>query len=424
MKILVIGSGGREHTLVWKLAQSPKASKIYCAPGNAGIAQIAENINICADNIPALRDFALKNKIDITVVGPEVPLTLGIVDEFEAQGLKIFGPSKKGALIEGSKIFAKNLMKKYNIPTADFATFTDYEKAIQYIKKIGAPVVIKADGLAAGKGVIICKNETEANDAIKRILKDREFGNAGNEIVIEECLVGEEASLLCFTDGKTIISMASAQDHKRINDFDEGPNTGGMGAYSPAPILTADLLKIVEKEILQPTIKGMEAEGHYYKGILYVGLMITKNGPKVLEYNARFGDPETQCIIPRLKTDLLEIILKTIDCKLNNMALEWDNRPAVCVVLSAGGYPGSYKKGEEIEGLDNARELDDVIIFHAGTAEKDGKIITSGGRVLGVVGLGETIRHAIDRSYMAVKLINFKDMHYRKDIGEKALNYK
>ena len=424
MKILVIGSGGREHTLVWKLAQSPKASKIYCAPGNAGIAQIAENINICADNIPALRDFALKNKIDITVVGPEVPLTLGIVDEFEAQGLKIFGPSKKGALIEGSKIFAKNLMKKYNIPTADFATFTDYEKAIQYIKKIGAPVVVKADGLAAGKGVIICKNETEANDAVKRILKEKKFGDAGNEIVIEECLVGEEASLLCFTDGKTIIPMASAQDHKRINDFDEGPNTGGMGAYSPAPILTADLLKIVEKEILQPTIKGMEAEGHYYKGILYVGLMITKNGPKVLEYNARFGDPETQCIIPRLKTDLLEIILKTIDCKLNNMALEWDNRPAVCVVLSAGGYPGSYKKGEEIEGLDNARELDDVIIFHAGTAEKDGKIITSGGRVLGVVGLGETIRHAIDRSYMAVKLINFKDMHYRKDIGEKALNYK
>jgi len=430
MNILVIGSGGREHALVWKIAQSPKVIKIFCAPGNAGTSQIAENVNIASEDILSLRDFALHNQIDLTVVGPETPLVLGIVDEFEAHGLKIFGPGKNAALLEGSKVFAKKLMEKYNIPTADFLSFIDEAEAKKFIKKVGAPVVVKADGLAAGKGVIVCQTEAEAIRAVERILSEKEFGEAGNEVIIEECLIGEEASLLCFTDGKTILPMAGAQDHKRVNDHDEGPNTGGMGAYSPTPILTDDLLIKIEREILGPTISGMEAEGHSYKGVLYVGLMITKEGPKVLEYNCRFGDPETQCILPRLKTDLVEVMLATIHClpagasakegSLSTVHLDWGH-PAVCVVLASGGYPGHYKKGYEIEGLENARELDDVIIFHAGTAEKEGKIVTSGGRVLGVVGMGETIRQAIDRSYMAAKLIHFKDMHYRKDIGRKAL---
>jgi len=424
MNILIIGSGGREHALVWKLAQSPRVTKIYCAPGNAGTAQVAENIDIASEDIMGLREFALHNRIDLTVVGPEAPLVLGIVDEFEAHGLKVFGPSKKASILEGSKVFAKNLMKKYNIPSADFLSFTDEAEAKRFIKKVGAPVVVKADGLAAGKGVIVCQTGAEAERAVERILREKEFGEAGNEVIIEECLVGEEASILCFTDGKTIVPMASAQDHKRVNDNDEGPNTGGMGAYSPAPLVTAELLAKVEREILKPTISGMEAEGHSYKGILYVGLMLTKDGPKVLEYNCRFGDPETQCILPRLKTDLLEILLSIVDCRLSIISLDWDPRSAVCVVLASGGYPGSYKKGQEITGLENARDLDDVIIFHAGTTLKDGKTVTAGGRVLGVVGLGETIRHAIDRSYLAVKLINFKDMHYRKDIGRKALKWK
>ena len=423
MRILVIGSGGREHALCWKLAQSPKATKIFCAPGNPGTAQVAENVNIAAEDILSLRDFALHNKIDLTVVGPEAPLVLGIVDEFESNGLKIFGPDKKASLIEGSKVFSKNLMKKYNIPTADFLTFTEEDEALKFLKKTGAPVVVKADGLAAGKGVIVCKTEEEAKHAVKRMLKEKEFGDAGNEIIIEECLEGEEASILCFTDGKTIIPMASAQDHKRINDNDEGPNTGGMGAYSPAPIVTEEILEKVHREILIPTITGMEAEGHPYKGILYVGIMLTKDGPKVLEYNARFGDPETQCILPRLKTDLLEVMEKVVSRQLSAVSLTWDPRPAVCVVLASGGYPGNYKKGIEISGLEAARETEDVIIFHSGTAEKEGNIYTGGGRVLGIVGIGDTIRHAIDRSYLAIKLIHFDGMHYRKDIGRKALKH-
>lgn len=424
MKILVIGSGGREHTLVWKLAQSPRVSKIYCAPGNAGTGQIAENINIASEDVMGLREFALHNQIDLTVVGPEGPLVLGIVDEFQSHGLKIFGPDKKASILEGSKVFSKKLMQKYNIPTADFLSFTDEAEAKKFIKKVGAPVVVKADGLAAGKGVIVCQTEAEAERAVDRILREKEFGEAGSEVIVEECLVGEEASILCFTDGKTIIPMASAQDHKRVNDNDEGSNTGGMGAYSPAPIVTAELIEKVTREILKPTISGMEAEGHPYKGILYVGLMLTKDGPKVLEYNCRFGDPETQCIIPRMKTDLIDVMLKVLSSELSAVSLEWDPRPAVCIVAAAGGYPGSYQKGIEINGLEKARQVDDVIIFHAGTKEKDGKIVTSGGRVLGVVGIGETIRHAIDRAYLAIKLIDFKDMHYRKDIGRKALKWK
>lgn len=426
MKILVIGSGGREHALVWKIAQSPKVSKIFCAPGNAGTAQIADNINIASDDIQGLLDFAKQNSIDLTVVGPEIPLVAGIVDKFYATGLKIFGPSKKAAQLEGSKVFAKNIMQKYGIPTALFSSFTDEAKAKEYLKKIGAPVVIKADGLAAGKGVIICKTISEAEQAIERIIRDKEFGDAGNVLIIEECLVGEEASILCFTDGKTIMPMASAQDHKRIFDNDEGPNTGGMGAYSPAPLVTDELLAQIDKEILKPTIEAMAKEGSEYSGVLYVGIMVTKSGPKVLEYNARFGDPETQCILPRLKNDIVDIFEKIGCWKLDVVNLEW-GLPAVCIVLAAGGYPGAYKKGIEITGLDKVREVDDVIVFHAGTRLELGtrsteqRVLTSGGRVLNIVGLGSDIKSAIVTAYSAVKLIHFDGMQYRTDIGKKAL---
>src|SRR3989339_1067705 len=398
MKILIIGSGGREHALVWKVAQSPRVSEIFCAPGNAGTSQIAVNVNIQADNIPALLEFAKKNKIDLTIVGPEVALILGIVDQFKAAGLKIFGPSKGAAQIEGSKVFSKNLMRKYKIPTADYLSFKDPKEAKAFLKKIGTPVVIKADGLAAGKGVLICKTEDEAELAIENILCKKSFGEAGNEVVIEEFLCGEEASILCFTDGTTIIPMASAQDHKRAFDNDEGLNTGGMGDYSPAPIVTKELLNYVDSQILKPTITAMEQEGYKYSGILYVGIMVTKDGPKVLEYNARFGDPETQCILPRLKGDIIDIIEKILDEKLTSATLEWDPRPAVCVVIAAGGYPGTYKKGLEITGLDKARELDDVIVFHAGTKldsskeKTETRCLTNGGRVLNIVGIGDDIK--------------------------------
>ena len=423
MRILIIGSGGREHTLAWKIAQSPKVAQIFCAPGNAGTAQFATNVQIGAEDILGLRDFAKNNHIDLTVVGPEVPLVLGIVDEFESHGLKVFGPKKNAALIEGSKIFAKNLMKKYNIPSADFLSFTEEAEAKKFLKKIGAPVVVKADGLAAGKGVIICQTEKEAERAIERILREKEFGDAGNEVIIEECLEGEEASILAFTDGKTVIPMVTSQDHKRINDGDTGPNTGGMGAYSPAPVVTDEMLNQILKEILESTISAMAAEGSPYKGVLYCGLMITKKGPQVLEFNCRFGDPETQAVLPRLKSDLVEVMEAVIDSKLEGYKLDWDKKAAVCVVLASGGYPGKYKKGIEIENLDKAREAENAIIFHAGTKEENGKIITSGGRVLGVTALGEDIQKAIDQAYKVVQVIKFKGMHYRRDIGKKALKY-
>lgn len=430
MKILVIGSGGREHALVWKIAQSPKVTKIYCAPGNAGTSQIAENINIAAEDIIALKEFAITNHIDLTVVGPEIPLVAGIVDEFTSANLKVFGPEAKAANLEGSKIFAKTIMKKYNIPTADFLSFTEEEEAKKFLKKVGAPVVVKADGLAYGKGVIICNTEQEAYKAITRILREKEFGDAGNQIIIEELLYGEEASILCFADGKTIIPMASSQDHKRIFDNDSGPNTGGMGAYSPAPIITKDLLDQIHREILQPTISGMNAEGHPFKGVLYVGIMLTKDGPKVLEYNARFGDPETQCILPRLKNDIIEVFEHVIGSCLDKITLNWDNRAAVCVVLASGGYPGTYKKGYEIKGLEEIKDMEDVVVFHAGTklGRKEQESIsdtflTNGGRVLNIVGLGDGIKKAITHAYKAVKLIHFDNLHYRKDVGEKALKW-
>ncbi|MBS3976301.1 MAG: phosphoribosylamine--glycine ligase [Syntrophomonadaceae bacterium] len=422
MKILVIGGGGREHALVWKLSQSTKASRIYCAPGNAGIAKLAKCVDIAADNLPGLLAFAQAEEIDLTVVGPEGPLVQGIVDQFRAAGLKIFGPAQKAAAIEGSKAFAKELMVKYGIPTARYGVFWEPDKAREFIRGHGAPCVVKADGLAAGKGVVVAMDEATALAAVDTIMEERSFGQAGERVVIEEYLEGEEVSLLAFTDGRTIIPMVSAQDHKRVFDGDAGPNTGGMGAYSPAPIFTPDLQQQVLAEVLLPTIQGMAKEGHPYQGVLYAGLMLTKDGPKVLEYNARFGDPETQPILMRLETDLLDIMMAVVEERLAGQEIRWLPDPAVCVVLAAGGYPGSYRKGDLITGLDPwvEQESQGVMVFHAGTAEKDGQIVTAGGRVLGVTSRGGTIPQAIQKAYNRVAGISFPAMHYRTDIGKKA----
>lgn len=421
MKILVIGSGGREHTLVWKIAQSKLANKIYAAPGNGGIAELAECVDIKADDIDGLLNFAIKNKIDLTVVGPEAPLVSGIVDKLQKKGLKVFGPSENAAQLEGSKVFAKEFMARHKIPTAKFKVFDDSLDAKDYINEVGAPLVVKADGLAAGKGVIICKSEAEAEAAIDLIMEKRVFKDAGNRVVIEECLEGEEASILVISDGKNFVTLESSQDHKRIFDNDEGPNTGGMGAYSPAPVVTNDLLDKIKKEVCLPTIKGMSSEGNVFKGVLYAGLMITKDGPMVLEYNVRFGDPETQAILPRLKSDLVEIIIASLNGKLDKFKLQWDSRACVCIVMASGGYPGSYEKGKVISGLDKAKDMKDVIVFHAGTKLENGQVLTSGGRVLGVTGLGDGIKAAIDNTYKAVDKIKFDKAHFRKDIGLKAI---
>ncbi|MFA6170441.1 MAG: phosphoribosylamine--glycine ligase [Candidatus Margulisiibacteriota bacterium] len=423
MKILVIGSGGREHALVWKIAQSPLVEKIYCAPGNPGTAQFAENISLSAHDITGLKKFALEKKIGLTVVGPEVPLVAGIADEFAAAGLKVFGPSRQGAQIEGSKVFSKNFMTKYGIPTAQSGTFRRLDEAVAYVKEMGAPIVVKADGLAAGKGVVVCQTEAEAIDALKLIMEKKEFGAAGDQVVVEEFLAGEEASILALTDGKSILPLASAQDHKRVFDGDQGPNTGGMGAYSPAPIVTEHLMSEIDVTVLKPFIDGMRQEGISYKGIIYAGVMVTKKGPKVLEFNCRFGDPETQPIMMRMKSDLVPIMEAIVDEKLDGKMIEWHEEAAVCVVLAAGGYPGKYEKGIEIKGLDRIDQLDKVMVFQAGTKDEQGKIVTAGGRVLGVTALGDSIKFAIKKAYQAVDLINFKGMHFRKDIGKKALKY-
>lgn len=421
MKILVIGSGGREHALVWKASQSKLVKKIYCAPGNAGIASLAELVDIPSDDIARLKAFAKGKQIDLTVVGPEAPLVKGIVDEFEKEGLMIFGPSGAAAALEGSKVFSKEFMKRHGIPTAGFEVFTDEKKAIEFINKKGAPLVVKADGLAAGKGVVVAKDTEEAAEAIHRMMVAREFGEAGRQVVIEECLFGEEASILAFTDGKTIVPMASSQDHKRVFDNDTGPNTGGMGAYSPAPLVTDELFKKVDKEILQPTLKGLQREHFSYKGVIYVGIMVTKDGPKVLEYNARFGDPETQAILPRMNSDIVEVMMAVVEGKLDKIKIGWDKKACVSVVMASGGYPGSFEKGKEIKGLDSAAKLKDTVVFHAGTRLEGGKIVSSGGRVLGVTALGETIKSAIDNAYKAVRSISFDGAHFRNDIGRKAL---
>ncbi len=436
MRILVIGSGGREHALVWKIAQSKLAGKIFCAPGNAGISRQAECIDIKTEDILKLLEFVRKEKIDLTIVGPEAPLALGVVDEFTKYKLRIFGPDRKAAKLEASKVFAKELMAKYAVPTADFKIFDNLDEAKKYIEKRGAPCVIKADGLAQGKGVIIAKTIDEAIQAVTLILGNKIFGDAGNKVIIEDCLEGQEASILVFTDSKKIIPLASSQDHKRIFDNDEGPNTGGMGAYSPAPAVNNGLFKEILEKIVYCTIDGLVKEGITYKGVLYAGIMLTKDGPKTLEFNVRFGDPETQAILPRLKSDLLEIMLATGEEKLSKFAkageLSWDNRACVCVVCASAGYPGSYEKGKVITGLEEAQDMQDVVVFHAGTQEltnsraqaQEPKIVTNGGRVLGVTGLGNTIKEAIEKTYQAVEKIHFEGMHYRRDIGKKAIKIK
>lgn len=420
MKVLIIGGGGREHALAWKLEQSKKVSSLFIAPGNPGTRQHGENRTIPAEDVEGLRAFALKEKIDLTVVGPELPLTLGIVDAFTASGLRIFGPTRHAAELEGSKVFCKELMVKYKIPTAWYKKFDNYEKAVSYIETHDGPYVVKADGLAAGKGVIICRTKKEAADAVDLIIRKKAFGVAGKRIIIEEFLEGEEASYLAITDGKTVVPLAPAQDHKAIFDGDRGPNTGGMGAYSPAPLITPTLEKEIMETIMVPTVKAMEAEGRPYKGVLYAGLMISGGRPKVLEFNCRFGDPETQPILMRLEDDLFDLLLAAAEERLEGVTLNW-GRPAVCVVMSSKGYPGDYRKGDGINGLEEASRLKDVMVFHAGTAMKEGKVVTSGGRVLGVTALGDDIKGAMENAYKAVSLISWDGAYYRLDIGKKAV---
>ncbi len=421
MKILVVGGGGREHALVWKISQSRRVSKIYCAPGNAGISKQAEIVSIKANDLDGLLKFALREEIDLTVIGPEEPLTKGIVDIFESNGLPIFGPSKKAAQIEGSKVFAKEMMMKYHIPTASFEIFNNSREAIDYIRKKGAPIVVKADGLAGGKGAIVCKTIEEAIKAVERIMVEKIFGEAGNRIVVEEYLVGEEASYIAFTDGKSILPLASSQDHKAVFDGDEGPNTGGMGAYSPAPVVTDEMHEKIIGKILRPIIYGMNEEGSSYKGVIYAGLMIYEGEPKVLEFNARFGDPETQPVLMRMKGDIVPILEACIKGELSRCKIEWDKKASVCVVMTSKGYPGDYEKGKVIKGLDEVSSMEDIFVFHAGTALKNGMMVTNGGRVLGVTGLGEDIQRAIERTYNAVRKISWEGVHYRTDIGYKAL---
>lgn len=419
MKVLVVGSGGREHALCWKIAQRP-GTEVYVAPGNIGMVDVATLVNIKVDDIAGLVDFAKAEGIDLTVVGPELPLTLGIVDAFQEAGLACFGPNKAAAKLEGSKAFSKELMKKYGIPTAAFDTFTDVDKAKAFVDEIGVPCVVKADGLAAGKGVIICMTREEADKAIEDMLTDHAFGDASATIVIEEYMVGPEVSVLAFADGKTVLPMVSAQDHKRIFDGDKGPNTGGMGAYSPAPVYTEALSAEVNKTIIEPTIAAMAAEGTPFTGILYTGLMLTEKGPRVLEYNVRFGDPETQPIMVRMKSDIVALFQACVDGKLDEATLEWHDEAAVCVIMASGGYPASSEKGVPIHGLDDIA-AEEAIVFHSGTAEKDGEIVTNGGRVLGVTAKDATIKGAIDKAYAAVEKINFDHMQFRRDIGARAL---
>ena len=419
--VLIVGGGGREHALAWKIAQSPRIAKIFCAPGNAGIAEIAECVGIDPADISALKSFAIKNRVDLTVVGPELPLTLGIVDVFEQEGLRIFGPSQKAALLEGSKIFAKEIMQKHGIPTADFKSFTDAEAAKKYVQHKNTPFVIKADGLAAGKGVFPSLTIQESLAAIDRIMKQREFGEAGSKIVAEEFLLGEEASFICFTDGKTIIPMPSSQDHKRVFDGDKGPNTGGMGAYSPAPVITVAIEEKIMQDIMSPMIQALHASGIRYKGVIYAGLMIEAGNPRVLEFNVRFGDPETQPLLVRLKTDLVDIMQAVIDERLSEIAVTWDPRPAVCVVMASGGYPDTYEKGHPIVGLQDAARVPDTVVFHAGTALRNGQVVNDGGRVLGVTAWGNSITDAVKSAYHAVDKIHWQGVHFRRDIAGKAI---
>ena len=418
MKVLIVGSGGREHALAWKIAQSPRVEKIYCAPGNAGIAEYAECVDIKAMEFERLAAFAKENEIDLTVVGMDDPLVGGIVDVFEAQGLRVFGPRKNAAILEGSKAFSKDLMKKYSIPTAAYENFDDPEAAIRYLEtKAEFPIVLKADGLALGKGVLICNTLEEARAGVKSIMEDKQFGAAGNRMVIEEFMTGREVSVLSFVDGKTIKTMTSAQDHKRAGDGDTGLNTGGMGTFSPSPFYTKEVEEFCEQYIFQPTVDAMAKEGREFKGIIFFGLMLTAKGPRVLEYNARFGDPETQVVLPRMKNDIVDVFEACIDGTLDQIDLDFADNAAVCVVLASEGYPVKYEKGFEIRGLDNFRGRDGYYVFHAGSAFKDGKIVTNGGRVLGVTATGEDLKAARANAYRAAEWVDFDNKYYRHDIG-------
>ena len=421
MKVLVIGGGGREHALVWKIAQSPLVTQIYCAPGNPGTASLATNLPIKVEEIDKLLGFAKSEGIDLAVVGPELPLSLGIVDLFREYGVRIFGPSRAAARIEASKAFSKDLMHKYNIPTAAYGVFTEIPAAEAFIRKTGAPIVVKADGLAAGKGVIIAQTEAEAIEAVQDMLSGNAFGDAGSRVVVEEFLTGEEASFLAITDGRFVIPLASAQDHKAIFDGDQGPNTGGMGAYSPAPVVTAEVHQKAMEQVVQRAVDGMAAAGCAYQGIVYAGLMVKDGEVKTLEFNARFGDPECQPLLMRMKSDLVPLLLAVAEGDLSGHSIEWHDQAAICVVMAAEGYPGDYPKGDSITGIEAAEQLTDVTVFHAGTAEKDGRIVTAGGRVLGVTALGNTVAAAIERAYQGVEKISWRGVQFRRDIGKKAL---
>lgn len=418
MKVLIVGSGGREHAIAWSVAKSPKVDKIYCAPGNAGIAEFAECVNIGAMEFDKLVAFAKENAIDLTIIGMDDPLVGGVVDAFESEGLRVFGPRKNAAIIEGSKAFSKDLMKKYKIPTAAYENFTDPDEAIKYLETAKMPIVLKADGLALGKGVLICNTLEEAKEGVKTLMLDKQFGDAGNEIVIEEFMTGREVSVLAFCDGKTIKCMTSAQDHKRAKDGDQGLNTGGMGTFSPSPFYNDEVEAFCEKYVYQSTIDAMAFEGRPFTGILFTGLMITEDGPKVLEYNARFGDPEAQVVLPRMKNDIIDVMEACIDGKLSDVELEFEDNAAVCVVLASDGYPEKYDKGFEIKGLDTFKDKDGYYVFHAGTKFDGDKIVTNGGRVLGVVAKGENLKAARANAYKATEWIDFANKYKRNDIGK------
>ncbi len=421
MKVLVIGGGGREHALVWKLRQSPRVTRLWCAPGNAGIDELAEPVGLDVADLDGIVAFAQANGVDLVVPGPELPLTLGIVDALAAVGIRAFGPTRAAAQLEGSKAFSKELMRRCKVPTGFFSSFTDADEALRYVHEVGAPIVVKADGLAAGKGVVVCQTIAEAEQAIDEIMRWKSFGEAGARVVVEECLAGEEVSFMAVSDGETVLPLASSQDHKRAYDGDTGPNTGGMGAYSPAPVMTAALHEQVMREIMTPVVRGLAERQITYTGVLYAGLMITADGPRVLEFNCRFGDPECQALLPRLQGDLAELMEATTAGRLAGMTLAWDPRPAVCVVLAAGGYPGTFTRGQAIAGLERLRDWRDGVVFHGATTRRDGAVVTNGGRVLGVTALGADVTAAVAEAYRAVAEISWDEMQYRRDIGRRAV---
>lgn len=421
MKVLVVGSGGREHAICWALKKSPKVTELYCAPGNGGIGEIAQCVDVKATDIPGMVAWATEHKIDFVMVAPDDPLAMGMVDELEKAGIRAFGPRKNAAIIEGSKAFSKELMKKYGIPTAEYAVFTDKDQALAYVEAQGAPIVVKCDGLALGKGVVVAQTLDEAKKAVVNMMENKAFGEAGAKVVIEECMTGPEVTVLAFTDGKTIVPMPSSQDHKRAYDGDQGPNTGGMGAISPCPNYTPELAKVCMDTIFLPTVKALNAEGRTFQGVIYFGMMLTPKGPKVVEYNARFGDPECQAVLSLLETDLMDILEACVDGTLDQVDVKFKDAASCCLVLASGGYPVAYEKGKEITGLDQVK---DAVVFHAGTKKQDGKFLTNGGRVLGVTAVAPTLREAVVKAYAAAGPVFFEKMHFRKDIGYHILDVK